>query len=109
MRCRLGAPRLTVALRSRSLECVDAQTDPTRERLRALVLRRKAANSFRPDTLARLRREAGLSLRELAEVLGVNQSTVMRWERGDAPPSDEHVDRLLAVVRDLADAVAEVA
>ena len=35
--------------------------------------------------IARVRAELGLTQQELAEALGVHQTTIMRWERGKGP------------------------
>lgn len=41
------------------------------------------------DRIKDLRNEAGLTQEQLAERLGVQRMTVIRWERGDNPPSEE--------------------
>jgi transcriptional regulator with XRE-family HTH domain len=41
------------------------------------------------------RRAAGLSQAELAEQLGLAQSSVSQWERGGTQPSTSHLLRLL--------------
>jgi len=48
------------------------------------------------STIATARRRAGLPQAELAERLGVPQSTVARWERGKMEPS---LDNVLRAVR----------
>lgn len=42
------------------------------------------------------RRRAGLSQVELAELLGVRQSSVSQWERGNTKPSTVHLLTLAA-------------
>ena len=57
----------------------------------------------RPDVaglIRRVRRVASLSQRELADALGVPQSTIARWELGRSEPTVSAFCRLL----DLADA-----
>jgi transcriptional regulator with XRE-family HTH domain len=52
------------------------------------------------------RRRAGLSQVELAELLGVRQSSVSQWERGSTKPSTVH---LLALAAKLGCSLAELA
>jgi transcriptional regulator with XRE-family HTH domain len=51
----------------------------------------------------RLRLQAGLSVRELAEVLGVDGSTLDRWERGDTKPRGPAATRYQHVLDTLAE------
>lgn len=51
------------------------------------------------------RRHAGLSQVELAEQLGVRQSSVSQWERGTTVPATPH---LLALLRIFPDMVADL-
>lgn len=47
------------------------------------------------DADLRLAREdAGLSQQELAEIIGVKQSNISRWERGHVQPTQRNMDRL---------------
>lgn len=50
-----------------------------------------------PGLIRRVRREADLSQRELAHLLGVCQPTVVRWESGAAEPGIGQFQRLLIV------------
>jgi transcriptional regulator with XRE-family HTH domain len=45
-----------------------------------------------------LRTLAGLTLREIAEAVGVDIATVSRWEH-ERDPRGEHLDRYVAVLR----------
>lgn len=45
--------------------------------------------------IAHLRQKRGVSRRELARALGVNQSTVAYWERGQTLPRRETFNALL--------------
>jgi transcriptional regulator with XRE-family HTH domain len=51
------------------------------------------------DRLNAYRRLRGLSQRELALRLGVDESTVWHWERGKSKPDREHAERIEALVR----------
>lgn len=48
--------------------------------------------------LNRLRRERGLTLAEVAEVLGVSKPTVWAWEKGKAKPLPERLDAIAAAL-----------
>jgi transcriptional regulator with XRE-family HTH domain len=48
------------------------------------------------QAIRRARRQAGLSQVELAELLGVRQSSVSQWERGSTKPSTVHLLTLAA-------------
>jgi transcriptional regulator with XRE-family HTH domain len=39
-----------------------------------------------PDARRMIRRQAGLTIVDVARVLGVDPSTISRWERGVVPP-----------------------
>lgn len=47
------------------------------------------------DLIKELRTEKGLSIRELADLAGVNRATVSRWERGQRVPSVDDFQRLM--------------
>lgn len=47
-----------------------------------------------PQRLARLQRESGLSVPELARRLGADPETVRRWKEGRARPNAEHLAAL---------------
>lgn len=50
-----------------------------------------------PGLIRRVRREADLSQRELAQAVGVDRSLVGRWETGEVAPSIAMLERLLAL------------
>jgi transcriptional regulator with XRE-family HTH domain len=55
------------------------------------------------ERLARLRKDKGLTQKELAELVGLNQAQIHRYERGTAEPSMSALKRLaltLAVTTD---------
>lgn len=58
--------------------------------------------AFRPGTTAQqatvARQRAGLSVRELADRLSVERSTIYRWENGDSQPAADTIERFEAHV-----------
>ncbi len=57
--------------------------------------------------LNRLRREAGLTLADVAAVLGVSKPTVWAWEKGKARPLPERIGAIAAALGVTPDALAE--
>lgn len=47
-----------------------------------------------PDELKALRKELGCTARDLATTIGVDQETVMAWEKGDLFPTKRSVELL---------------
>jgi transcriptional regulator with XRE-family HTH domain len=47
---------------------------------------------MKPDEIKALRKELGCTARELAAALGVEQATVLAWERGALFPTKRFVD-----------------
>lgn len=58
-------------------------------------------------TLNRLRREAGLTLADVANTLGVSKPTVWAWEKGKARPLPERIDAIAAALGVAPEALAE--
>jgi len=52
-----------------------------------------------PPVRRELRRLAGLSQQDVAEVLGVHRETVSRWERGERTPRGERLLAYATVLR----------
>jgi transcriptional regulator with XRE-family HTH domain len=48
--------------------------------------------------IRQIREDAGLTVRELAERVGVNHGTQSRWETGDRAPKPENVTRILTLL-----------
>ena len=63
--------------------------------------------------LRRLRKRALLSVKQLAEQVGVNRQTLYLWERGETWPRAEYIPRLAQALRvevkDVLDALEETA
>jgi len=55
--------------------------------------------SYLSQAIREARRRAGLSQAELAELLGVRQSSVSQWERGSTKPSTIHLLALAAALK----------
>jgi transcriptional regulator with XRE-family HTH domain len=55
--------------------------------------------SFLSEAIRSARRRADLSQLQLAELLGVRQSSVSQWERGSTRPSSVHLLALAAVLK----------
>ena len=72
------------------------------------VLRNLVANDdavrlgFAPSVLRTARQDAGLSVSDLASMVGVRDRTVERWERGDMRPKSEALARIERVLAELA-------
>jgi transcriptional regulator with XRE-family HTH domain len=54
-----------------------------------------------------LREQANLSLRDVAELVGVHISSISRWERGDGRPSRAAAIRWALVCTEIAAAIAD--
>jgi transcriptional regulator with XRE-family HTH domain len=52
-----------------------------------------------PEGIKGLRQELGCTARELATALGIEQDTVLSWERGDLFPTKRFVDMMEALRR----------
>jgi transcriptional regulator with XRE-family HTH domain len=46
------------------------------------------------DEVKALRKELGCTAKELAAVLGIDQATVLAWEKADLFPTKAHVDQM---------------
>lgn len=57
--------------------------------------------------LNRMRREAGLTLADVANALGVSKPTVWAWEKGKARPLPERLDAIAAVLGAVPNSLAE--
>lgn len=50
-----------------------------------------------PDDIKALRKDLSCTAKELAQVLGIEQSTVLAWEKGDLFPTKVYVDKMNAL------------
>jgi DNA-binding transcriptional regulator YiaG len=70
-----------------------------------LVQRSRARRALRPAVARAVRREARLSLAEIATALEVTESTVSRWETGERQPrgavAERYVELLTRLEADL--------
>ena len=53
--------------------------------------------SFTPAKIKKLRKDRGMTQKQLGIEVGAAQTTVSSWERGENMPSDEHIEALLNV------------
>ncbi|MBS2013780.1 MAG: helix-turn-helix transcriptional regulator [Deltaproteobacteria bacterium] len=49
------------------------------------------------DDLKALRKDLGCTAKELAQALGIEQATVLAWEKGDLFPTKPFIDRMEAL------------
>ncbi len=52
-----------------------------------------------PEALKALRKELGCTARDLGATIGVDQETVLAWERGELFPTKRYVEALLDLKR----------
>jgi transcriptional regulator with XRE-family HTH domain len=50
-----------------------------------------------PDELKALRKELACTAKELAAAIGLEQSTVLAWEKGDLFPTNQYIDKMNAL------------
>lgn len=50
-----------------------------------------------PDDLKALRKDLACTAKELAQALGIEQSTVLAWEKGDLFPTKPFIDKMEAL------------
>ena len=71
---------------------------PTKER------RKMSVN----ENIKKARKAAGITQKELAEVLGVHQKDISRWENGERTPSIEAFTKICKALKASADALLEI-
>ncbi len=50
-----------------------------------------------PDDIKALRKELACTAKELAQAIGIEQSTVLAWEKGDLFPTKPYIDKMEAL------------
>lgn len=50
------------------------------------------------EAIAAARRAKGLKQHDLASLMGLGQSTISKWERGRAAPTDDDMDKLAIIL-----------
>lgn len=50
-----------------------------------------------PEDLKALRKDLGCTAKELAAALGIEQSTVLDWEKGELFPTKPYIDKMMAL------------
>lgn len=100
-------PRATIAAAQlRGTDSAASPAEPSVEAKTASPLDFSHGESF-GMRLNRLRRERGLTLAEVAAVLGVSKPTVWAWEKGKAKPLPERLDAIAAALGVASDELAE--
>lgn len=72
--------------------------DRLEARLEELRARLRAVRAFDAGRVRKLRRDGGLSVQELAELVGAGRSMVYGWENGRNVPKGQHASNLEAVL-----------
>ena len=89
--CRFAEP-----LNAGELDALQRRSDAAPQGEPDLPLSPSAQVETLPVRLARLRKQQGLTLDMLAELVGVSKPTVWAWERGKARPTAERIAALAA-------------
>lgn len=63
---------------------------------------------FLGEALERFRRRAGMTLQDVADVVGTPRSTVLRWERGEFAPRGPDLAKLIRLFQLEADEQASL-
>lgn len=50
-----------------------------------------------PEDIKALRKDLACTAKELAQAMGIEQSTVLAWEKGDLFPTKQYVDKMNAL------------
>ena len=50
-----------------------------------------------PDEIKALRKDLACTAKELAQAMGIEQSTVLAWEKGELFPTKQYVDKMNAL------------
>jgi transcriptional regulator with XRE-family HTH domain len=51
------------------------------------------------ERIKKWRLERGLFQRDLAKLIGVDEMTIVNWEKGRTKPSKEHIEKLETIMR----------
>lgn len=109
--CAFGAPLTSAAMAAAQLQGLPVfETDPAPDPAPAPApapMRRTGANDALGGRLNRLRREAGLTLADVANRLGVSKPTVWAWEKGKARPLPERMAAIAEALGAAPDDLAE--
>lgn len=60
------------------------------------------------ENIKKARKEAGITQKELAEVIGVHQKDISRWENGERTPSIEAFANICKALKASADTLLEI-
>jgi transcriptional regulator with XRE-family HTH domain len=102
--CAFARPISTASLAAAQLQGVAVTPDPAP--LSQAPLLGASGRDALGSRLNRLRREAGLTLADVAAALGVSKPTVWAWEKGKARPLPERLDKIASALGVSRDALA---
>jgi transcriptional regulator with XRE-family HTH domain len=71
--------------------------------MKDLLHRSRDRRAWRPAVARALRREARITLAEVADAIDVSEATISRWETGVRRPRGVHADRYVALLTRLED------
>lgn len=73
-----------------------------------IMLLVEAHKKARSGDAKKIRQQAGLTMAQVAAVVGVGESTVSRWEGGSRKPRGEHALKWAALLNELEQSTANV-
>lgn len=92
------------ALEAGAREDADEAADPLPSQVEPTPPPAEAPPATFREAIRRARLREGLDQQDVGDLLGVTQSTVSTWERGEATPVRSHVERLVELFPELATA-----
>jgi DNA-binding transcriptional regulator YiaG len=91
-----ATPSVTV-----TLDCQVTVRDDRVMQMSEIMLLVEAHKKARSGDAKKIRQKAGLTMAQVAAVIGVGESTVSRWEGGSRKPRGEHALKWAALLNEL--------